>query len=907
MNRIFQSIPLKISLSILVIESVILALFGGYYSNRLVDEIDRQVAEELALPAMLLSERALSFTSVEDFSILTDIIRVDVLDAFVVHRDGVISVAADPARKGKDYRVYLDRKERQLFAGGGGKGAGDQIEFIDSRGKRVISFLAPITDAGKHVGDIYIKVDGGKIAAQKRKIKMFFAFGVVVVVVITTLLKTMIIQRMVIPRVVRTSSVLQRIAGGDFAVRIDDTGAEDQLGIMMDHVNAMISTIEQYTVKLKVLNSGAERFGLATTVDEIVEVATEIIEAQLPVRRDYGEPVEGEEQKAAFTLPITDNERHYQVVAFIADDGVQVFDPLADDFVTTLTRMVSVAVDRVKAFDEISAAESRYRHLFTSAPGGILRTSPAGRILEANPVAATMSGYDSVEEMIEKVNDVSTDMYVDPLDREQVKALLETEGRVHDFEVDLKRKDGSIFPASVSAYAVRGEDGRVSEFDVRISDISERKRREKAEKDHLAAQAVSLAKSKLVADLEWKNKQLVEALNELKATQMQLMQSEKMAAVGMTAGGVAHDLNNILSGVVSFPEFLLSSLPESSEMREPIETMLGSGKRAAAIVADLLTLTQGAVYGKKLVQLDVLVKEILASVEFEQFQSDYPDIKLLTEFADDPVLLHCSSGHIAKMMLNVVMHAAEVMNGSGVVTLSVCGEAVHRATHAAGEESVDRLAVLRVMDNGPKIEEENLRHIFEPFYTRKVMGISGTGLGLTVVWNVVNEHNGNVDVESGPDGTSFTLQFPAYDGETAEVNEELQASGDQQGGGRILVVDDEPLQRDIARKVLERFGYEVEVCSSGEEAVEFLQTTAVDLLLLDMLMPPGINGLETYKRILKIHPRQKAIVVSGYSESKDVKRAMQLGAGAYVKKPYTMHQITQSVKKELAAERFSSD
>jgi CheY-like chemotaxis protein len=241
------------------------------------------------------------------------------------------------------------------------------------------------------------------------------------------------------------------------------------------------------------------------------------------------------------------------------------------------------------------------------------------------------------------------------------------------------------------------------------------------------------------------------------------------------------------------------------------------------------------------------------------------------------------------------------------VVISTGFQNVHRGVDASGEETVDGLVVMTVADNGPGIPEENIRHIFEPFYTRKVMGMSGTGLGLTVVWNVVNEHGGRIEVESNPEGTAFTLFFPAAEGDFSERQESRPESLEMNCKGRILVIDDELLQRNIARKMLTRFGYDVDVCSSGEEAVGFLKERQADLLVLDMLMPPGINGLETYRRILEIHPRQKAIIVSGYSENKDVKRAMQLGAGSFVKKPYSLHDIAQSVKKELESELLAQE
>ncbi|MBN1106155.1 MAG: response regulator, partial [Deltaproteobacteria bacterium] len=196
--------------------------------------------------------------------------------------------------------------------------------------------------------------------------------------------------------------------------------------------------------------------------------------------------------------------------------------------------------------------------------------------------------------------------------------------------------------------------------------------------------------------------------------------------------------------------------------------------------------------------------------------------------------------------------------------------------------------VLVISDRGVGIPAEDIPRIFEPFYTRKVMGRSGTGLGMAVVWGAVKDHGGYIDVESRlGEGTTFTLYFPASR-ETSPGGAERISVEDCMGKGEsILVVDDVEGQREIATGVLRRLGYRVHAVSSGKAAVPFLRSLKVDILVLDMIMDPGMDGLETYEKILAIHPGQKAVIASGFSESQRVRRAQELGAGAYIKKPYT--------------------
>jgi CheY-like chemotaxis protein len=215
------------------------------------------------------------------------------------------------------------------------------------------------------------------------------------------------------------------------------------------------------------------------------------------------------------------------------------------------------------------------------------------------------------------------------------------------------------------------------------------------------------------------------------------------------------------------------------------------------------------------------------------------------------------------------------------------------------EVSQGEYAMLTVLDNGSGISPEDLERVFEPFYTKKVIGRSGTGLGLSVVWNTVRDHSGYINVMSDDNGTVFEVYFPVTRTDVAAHGEQMSLKGYAGNGERILVVDDEQLQREIACGLLVKLGYSVEALSSGEEAIEYLKTHSVDLIVVDMIMFPGMNGRETYERIIRIHPNQKAIIASGYAETEEVKAAQKLGAGKFITKPYTLETLGIVVKEEL--------
>ncbi len=388
-------------------------------------------------------------------------------------------------------------------------------------------------------------------------------------------------------------------------------------------------------------------------------------------------------------------------------------------------------------------------------------------------------------------------------------------------------------------------------------------------------------------------------ITEMRETEAQLYRAQKMEAMGLLAGGVAHDLNNILSGIVSYPELILMDLPEDSPLRRPIKVMQESGMRAADVVEDLLTIARGVATGKEALNLNTLITEYLESPEYQTLEKTHSFVNLKTELDPDLLNMSGSPTHIKKTLMNLIVNASEAIEGAGTVTISTISRYLDEPLKGYTGIRTGEYAVLSVSDDGSGITPEDLEKIFEPFYTKKVMGRSGTGLGLAVVWNVVQDHKGYIDVTTDENGTTFELFFPITRGKISGKDLAITIEDFKGDGETILVVDDVESQRDISCKMLDTLGYKTKAVSSGEEAVEYLKENSVDLILLDMIMDPGINGRETYERIIKIHPKQKAIIVSGFTETDDVKDAQKLGAGKYIKKPVTLEKIGLAVKVEL--------
>ena len=382
--------------------------------------------------------------------------------------------------------------------------------------------------------------------------------------------------------------------------------------------------------------------------------------------------------------------------------------------------------------------------------------------------------------------------------------------------------------------------------------------------------------------------------------QRQLLQAEKMEAVATLAGGVAHDLNNVLSGLVSYPDLLLMDLPEDSPMREPIETIQNSGQKAAAIVQDLLTLARSGVPVYEALDLNTIIKNYLVSPELKKLKKYHESVDIETRLDSSLLNIMGSSIHLSKTVMNLVSNAAEAMPDGGKVVIRTENQYIDRPIEGYDEVKEGDYVLLTVSDSGIGIEQQEIKSIFEPFYTKKVMGRSGTGLGMAVVWGTIKDHDGYINVESSQGiGTTVKLLFPATKERKLKAIKKKNAENHGGKGEKILVVDDVKEQREIASKILSHLNYDVVTVASGEEAVQYIASQSVDLIVLDMIMDPGIDGLETYKQIVAINPDQKTIIVSGFSETEKVKEAQKLGAGDYIKKPYSVEKIDKAIKHAL--------
>jgi len=533
------------------------------------------------------------------------------------------------------------------------------------------------------------------------------------------------------------------------------------------------------------------------------------------------------------------------------------------DMAVALQKLQREVNERQRAEKSLIESEEKYRDLVESANSIILRWDIEGNITYMNPYGLDFFGY-SMEELLGK-NVVGTIVPETESTTTRdltwlMKDIQRDPDKYKNNENENTRKDGRRVWISWTNRAIMDKDGNPAEILSIGNDITEKKMLE-----------------------------------------TRLRRAEKMEAIGTLAGGVAHDLNNVLSGIVSYPDLLLMQLPEESPLRKPMHTIRESGEKAAAIVHNLLTLTRRGVAITEVANLNTIIQEYLKSPEFEKLRSFHPNLEIEIHLEKDILNILGSPVHLSGTLANLVSNAAEAMPKGGKFSISTENRYIDSPVSGYDDVAEGDYVVLEVSDTGKGVPPEYMNRIFEPFFTKKKMGRSGTGLGMSVVWGTVKDHNGYIDVKSTErEGTTFSLFFPATRQKLSRKGTGLHIEDYMGRGESILVVDDVEVQRQIAFTILSELGYSVTTASSGEEALDYMKNNCADLLVLDMIMPQGMDGLDTYRKIVELHPNQKAIIASGFSETVRVKEVQRLGAGQYLRKPYTLESIGIAVKNELS-------
>ena len=380
-----------------------------------------------------------------------------------------------------------------------------------------------------------------------------------------------------------------------------------------------------------------------------------------------------------------------------------------------------------------------------------------------------------------------------------------------------------------------------------------------------------------------------EAEEEQTRLEQQLRQSQKMEAIGTLAGGLAHDMNNVLSAIMGAASLLKHDLDAGDARQQEVSDILDAGKRGRKLMRNLLGFARKGKYRKERVYLWQVASDI---AEMLQRTVD-KQIEIRTDLDPDAPSVAGDPDQLHHALMNICLNAVDAMPAGGTLTVSL--DSLGEAPADPGQPAYVRMTV---EDTGQGMEPETLAHAFEPFFTTKPKGL-GTGLGLSMVYGTVENHGGAVELQSEPgQGTSVTVLLPALAQEELDAPEEtVETEAFQSVGEGVLLVDDEELIRRVGERLLRKLGYKVAVAVDGRQAVELLREHAADfqLVILDLVMP-GLDGEETFHQLRETDPLIPIILSSGYSRDEKVKRLLMAGANGFLQKPFELKHLARALK-----------
>jgi two-component system cell cycle sensor histidine kinase/response regulator CckA len=523
---------------------------------------------------------------------------------------------------------------------------------------------------------------------------------------------------------------------------------------------------------------------------------------------------------------------------------------------------VQDVTDRRKLIEGLRGGEQRYRRLLDAISDGVLLIAADGRITLANRHMAEMLGC-TVDELIGE----STFTFLQEEDHGTATARLARRRRgLSDRYVGrMKRKDGSVLHVAVQADPIVDAKGQMEGTVSVIEDLSER----------LAVKEVR---------------------GRLAQTEEQLRQAQKMEAIGVLAGGVAHDFNNILSVILSYAELLRDDLPAGDPRRADLEEIHKAGEKAAGLTRQLLAFSRKQVLRPRVLDLN----ETLAGTEKLLRRLLGEDIELVLEAAEGLGRVHADAGQIEQVLMNLVVNARDAMPRGGALTLRTADVDVDC-------ESVERLGVppgayvcVTVTDTGCGMDAATQARIFEPFFTTKEAG-KGTGLGLSTVFGIVEQSGGRVTVASAPGkGTTFCVYLPRKVEEPVAAEEAPPPRSRLEGTETVLLVEDDEQVRRVVVSTLRRQGYELLVAADGSEALRLMEEREgpVHLLLTDVVMP-RMSGRDLAETLKNRRPGIRVLFMSGYTKDAVLRHGVSDGSVAFVQKPVTPEALATRVRQAL--------
>lgn len=514
-------------------------------------------------------------------------------------------------------------------------------------------------------------------------------------------------------------------------------------------------------------------------------------------------------------------------------------------------------MQRRRVEEDLRQAEEKYHSIFENSALGIFRTTPEGQFLDTNPAMARMLGYDSASDLVKNIGSVPDELLADP---EQWVHLLgadhEAEGSIN-FENRFKRRDGTVISANLYLRIIRKPGGSIAYMEGFAEDITQR---------------ISLER--------------------------QLLQSQKMEAIGTLAGGIAHDFNNILTSIINSTELALMDIDEDSMTYEDLNRVLTASQRGSQLVKQILTFSRPSREGFVPTNISEVVHEAAGLIK-----ASFPgNIRVGEHIASPRILCMGDPTQIHQIVMNLCTNAFQAMRSrGGELGLLLSTEILAGTRAKVLDVEPGYYAKLTIEDDGPGMEQHIMDKIFDPFFTTKDKS-EGTGLGLAVVHGIVKGHKGAIEVWSQPDeGTSFSIYLPLVEQQKSDTSPKVDRIT-KRGYGRIVFVEDDIDQLQTIPRVLALLGYKVTPVKSGRNALKIIEKQAeCDLIITDYDMPE-MNGLELARQLDQIAPHIPIIMVSGRNMATQAAREMD-NIREVLPKPYNKASLAEAIGRVLGSER----
>jgi len=570
--------------------------------------------------------------------------------------------------------------------------------------------------------------------------------------------------------------------------------------------------------------------------------------------------MQSEKVKSMIVCPLYNNEN--KSIGYVGLDSVKKEMNWTDDIEYMLKNCSDIfvrALDRKKAVELGKESEEKLSILFERIEDGIFVINPNGKFVELNPAGVKMLGYSTESEVL--ALDIETDLFESVYEKQKFLSIINSEGRVKDYELNFKKKSGEKIAVVITATASFNKFGKINAFEGILRDVTEK---------------INLQK--------------------------QLFQAQKMESIGLLAGGIAHDFNNILTAINGYSEMILLKMEETNPFYKYVSNIIKTGKRASSLIKQLLAFSRKQVIELKVVDINFVINDLNKMLS----RLIREDIVLEINLSKDVGLIKADTTQIQQILVNLLLNADHAIrelrekNRKNTITISTEPVSVNESNKNQYPGNMEgNYVLISVSDTGTGMDEKTKQRIYDPFFTTKKEGV-GTGLGLSTVYGIVKQNNCQINVESELGiGTYFNIYWPV----TIEKKKtEIEIDSDYLIGkrsGTLLVVEDDKYIREVACDALTTIGYKVYEAENGIAALNLIESEnlidKIDVVISDIVMPE-MGGEELAAQINMLNPQIKILLCSGYTESRIfTEQRAEDEKYHFLAKPYTLNKLEKTI------------